>query len=364
MGLQDTLFGKTTYNPIRISNELQRSVDLTSGGSLDRYRKRKGEVLDAFQVLANRTLPKVESAVDLGMKDLNAGSTMLRSYNPLATYERIRGGNLASLTSLADTLSGVGRRNESALAARLGMAGRPMSSARDLIRSSGTATAFAPIANTIYGNLGNDTTGISRDTFNQVKGLQALAAARPDLYGNLYQYALAPLVAEQQALGGETDALNALAQAVAKNYAGMDVQKKMGIMDYPLRLSENLSGTVGNLADAAGSVMGIAGGFMGGGMGGGGGGGMLGGLFGGGGGAGAGGGASSPNLNWGSWSPSMGGGGGYQPMPYGGGMGFGNWFGGGSPAVDVNSMNPIQLLMLQQAQRYGAQNVPVGSVWE
>lgn len=346
MSLQDTLFGKTTYKPIRISNELQRSVDLTSGGSMDRYRKRKGETLDAFQILADRTLPKVEAAADLGLRDINAGSTMLRSYNPLATYERLRGGNLASLTGLADTLSGVGRREERTLAARLGMAGRPASSARDLIRSSGTATAFAPIANTIYGNLGNDTSGISRDVMNQVNGLQALAAARPDLYGQIYQYALAPLQAEQQALGGETDALNALAQALAKNYAGMDVQKKMGIMDYPVRMSENLSATVGNLADAAGSVMGIAGGFMGGmgGMGGGGGGGMLGGLFGGGGGG-------------------AGGYGGYQSMPYGGGMGFGNWF-GQPQAVNVNTMSPLQLMMLDQAKRYGAQNVPAGSVWE
>lgn len=353
MSLQDTLFGKQVNKPIRISNELQRSVDLTSGGSLDRYRKRKGETLDAFQILADRTLPKVEAAADLGLRDINAGSTMLRSYNPLATYERLRGGNLASLTGLADTLSGVGRREERTLAARLGMAGRPASSARDLIRSSGTATAFAPIVNTIYGNLGNDTSGISRDVMNQVKGLQALAAARPDLYGQIYQYALAPLQAEQQALGGETDALNALAQALAKNYAGMDVQKKMGIMDYPVRMSENLSATVGNLADAAGSVMGIAGGFMGG--------------MGGGGGGGGGGSASAPNLNWGSWSPSAGAGaggyGGYQPMPYGGGMGFGNWF-GQPQAVNVNTMSPLQLMMLDQAKRYGAQNVPAGSVWE
>lgn len=349
MAIQDFLFGKTEYKPLRISDALQSSIDTTSGASMNRFRSKKGGILDAFQRTADRTLPKVEQAVNLGQGDLSAASGMLTGFNPVGTYERIRSGNLAGLTGLSDALAGIGRRSDQAMAARLGMAGRP-SSARDLIRARGTASAFAPIANTIFGNLGSDTAGLGRQVVNQAGALRAIAAARPDLFGQIYQYALAPLSAEGAALSTETDALRALGDAVKANYAGMDAQKKMGLMDYPVRMSESLAGTVGNLADAAGSVMSIAGPVMG--MGGGGG--MLGGLFGGGGGAGS---VSAPNLNWGSFQPSMA----FGFPSYGGG--YPNWFGGPRP-MDVGQMNPLQMIMLENARRYGSQNVPAGSVWE
>ena len=349
MGLQETLFGKTNYKPIVISEPLRDSVNVTAGSSLNRYRRRAGETLDAFQLLADRTLPKVEGAIQLGQNDINSASSLLKGLNPLSNYERIREGNLTSIKGLSDWLAGIGRRQEGQLAARLGMAGRPMSSARDLIRSSGASSALSPLVQSIFSNLGSDNSGISRDVMNQAAGLRSMANARPDLYGSLYNYALAPLDAERMSLGGETDTLNALAQAVKSNYAGMDVQKKMGIMDYPVRMSENLSATVGNIADAAGSVAGIAGSFMGG-MGGMGGlGGMMGGMGGGGGGGGGRGTNQSPNMNWGGWQPNN------------------SWMGSYSApqtTFDVNSLSPIQMMMFDRAKNYGSQNVPPGSVWE
>lgn len=314
MAIQDFLFGKTNYKPISISEPLRDSIDLTTGQSLGRFRRRKDQTLDAFGELARRTLPRIEGAVDQGLADVDAASSMLRGFNPLGTYETLRGGNIQALTGLADTLSGVGRREERALSARLGLAGRPRSSARDLIRSTGTATAFAPIANTIFANLGGDVTRLGQQVGSTASGLGALAMLRPDLYGSLYNYALAPIEAEAAGLGVETSALNALADAIRKNYAGMDVQKKMGLMDYPVRMSESLAGTVGNLADAAGSVTSLFG------MGGLGGLGGLGGMFGGG--------------------------------------------GGGGGVYDVNQMNPLQQLMMWNARRAGSVNVPQGSVWE
>lgn len=255
MAIQDFLFGKTKYKPLSISEPLKDSINLTSGASMDRFRRRKGETLDAFGDLARRTLPRIEGAVDQGLSDVGFASSMLRGFNPLQTYETIREGNIQALTGLSDALSGVGRREERALSARLGLAGRPQSSARDLIRSTGTATAFAPIANTIFSNLGTDVSRIGQQVGETAGGLSALAMLRPDLFGSLYGYAMAPLEAEAAGLGMETSALGALADAIRKNYAGMDVQQKMGLMDYPTRMTEMFSGSVGNLADAAGSVL-------------------------------------------------------------------------------------------------------------
>lgn len=273
MSLQSTLFGSTSYKPIAISKALQASTETTAGKSLDRYREKKGGILDKYGALSERILPKAEAATDLGQEDLSAASRKLQSFDPVAVYERLRGGNLGALTGLTDMLSGVGRRQEAQAAARLGLAGRPRSAARDILRSSSLASAFSPVAGQIFAGLGTDTSNLGSTLTGQSKELRALAAARPDLYKTMLQLGLAPLEAEQMGLAGETSALNALADAVKKNYAGMDVNKKMGIMDYVTGITGGLAETAGNLGDAYMGIMsggilgrnGAAGGILGGG---------------------------------------------------------------------------------------------------
>ena len=370
MALSDFLFGKTTLKSVPVSENLRDSLNITTGESMDRYRRRKGETLDAFQGFADRTLPKAEGQIHLSEADLNRASQLAGNYNPMGTYERIRGGNISALQGLADSLAGIGRRQESELSARLGMAGRPMSSARDLMRASGTAAAMSPLAQGIFANLGRDTSGISADVMNQAQMLRSLAASRPDLYNQLYNLALAPLNAEGQALGTETNALGALANAYRQNFAGMDVQKKMGLTDYSKRLSEQMSATTGNLADAVNNVASIYGNVMTGGMTGNMEG-MMGGMGGGGGGMfGAGGqrqrgSLNNPNMNWGGFNDATQYG---QPQSYpmqtqGGVYNIPSWSWNSAP-VDMSMANPLQMQMLQNAQRAASVNVPKGSVWE
>jgi len=335
MGLQETLFGKTEYKPLRISDALQRSAETTAGVSLDRYRKQKGGILDRYTSMAGRVMPKVEAATDAGAADLSAASEKMKGFDPVATYERLRTGNLGALTGLTDTLSGVGRRQEAQVAARLGMAGRPRSSARDILRSSTLAAAFSPVAGQIFSGLGSDTGILGRQLTSQSAELRNLARTRPDIYAQLFQYGLAPLAAEQMGLEGETGTLNALADAIRKNYAGMDVSQKMGVADYMTRGSETIADTVGNLADAYTSLYGLGGGA------GGGAGGGIGGILGGS--------ASNPNLSaasrWGA----------FHPATYGI---------GGAPAYDVNTLTPAQQFQLLMAQQEARRNVPAGSTWE
>jgi len=299
----------------------------------------------------------VEASIGEGEKDIAAGSRMLKEFNPMAAYERVRSGNLGALTGLTDMLSGVGRRQEAAASARLGLAGRPRSSARDILRSSGLAAGFAPVAGQIFSGLGRDTGILGRQVSEQAGGLKDMAMSRPQLYNQLLKMGLAPLEAEQLALQGEVGALGGLADAVKKNFAGMDVTKKRGIFDYLTDSTGAIAGAAGNLSDAAGSVgglvsggsflggaispvmgaMGGAGNFMGG-MGNmaGGMGGLMGSI-------------TNPNM------AAMGRWGGYNPASYGMGR---------PGAVDVNRMTPAQMAAFEQAQMYGRSNVPAGSTWE
>lgn len=273
-------------------------------------------MLDGASSLFPDLLSRAGAATRLGEGDLNLASEGLRNFDPTGTYERIRGGDIAALTGLADTLSGVGSRQEAQLAARLGLAGRPRSSAREILRSTRIGSALAPVANTIFGNLGGTTSRLGDLTFGRSRGLADLAFRRPALYSDLYNFALSPLDAEARSLAYETGALSPIAAANRDNFAGMETTRRAGIFDYPLKASEYLAGTVGNLSDAAGSVFSAIP-LIGG----------IGGMLGGGGGGVSGmlerGGAGGLAGMWG------GGGGWGGPTAWGGGMGWNPWSGGG-----------------------------------
>ena len=271
MGFFDLLMGGgSKASPVFSSKKLATGID-NSLGSVDRYRNTRDRTLNAFGALSDdlnaralATLPAAESA-------MRASAQRVNSIDPLSTYRTVREENLGALSRMSDLLSGVGKREESAAAARLGLAGRPSSMGRDLLRSNRTSAALAPTLNDIFSNLSRDSTGIDAGNASVADMLMKMASARPGMYSPYLNMALAPLHAEGAALGPEMSALNALAGAAKTNTAGVNVKPQYGLMD----ITGALTGQVGDLMSGAGDLLGgIYGGRGVGGSGGAGGGGI------------------------------------------------------------------------------------------
>lgn len=250
MALFDFLFGSQSAKPMAISNPLQDSINTTAADSLARFRNRRNQILDQSGALFPGLYADADRAARQGLGDIDFASNSLRGFDPTANYERIRSGDINALQGLISALSGAGSAEESAISARLGLAGRPGSSARNILRSTRLGGTFAPVANTIFGNLGSTSRGLAESTFNRARGLTSLASARPRLFSDLYGFANAPLDAEAEALGSEVGAFGPLSSATKNNFAGMDIKRKAGLLDFPLRLAETAAGTIGSVSDA------------------------------------------------------------------------------------------------------------------
>lgn len=193
-------------------------------------------------------------------------------YNPIADYERIRSGNISSLGDYSKNVLdyGLGRIKGQLAAGGYGNTG-PSSYDR-ILNSTVTASNIAPVLNTIYGNLGRDTSlmaAANQDKLNRQLGLLSsdYLNAPADAAS---QRAFNPFLAQRQLQGVDLDLLGRAGELQRANVAGW--QTIPGLKSRIDAADEGVWNTVKNAASVYGSLMGTGslGGMMGG-MGGGGG---------------------------------------------------------------------------------------------
>lgn len=173
--------------------------------------------------------------------------------------------------------------------ARLGYGGRPEGSFDKLLRTGEYTRAALPQIGALLSQAGSDATNFGNSDRANANAFLQYLSTMPGFYDALASAYMRPANAAARAGSGAAGTLADFINAARQNFLGFEQRRKHGIGDYMEAGSKVLSNTTGNLASAAGSVMGMMGGIGGiGGMFGGGGMGGLGGLFGGGGGGGGG----------------------------------------------------------------------------
>lgn len=187
----------------------------------------------------------------------------LGSFNPIDTYERIRTGNIASLDDLSKILTSSGRRASSLEAARLGYGGGRNSTYQDILREGRVAAAIAPVAGSIYNNLGRDTAGISGSELAALASVIPALQQRNSLVGRDVPYYALPVSMRDQTDANMVSALSGLANAARSNTAGFEYMPNKGA-----RIGGALDSAINSFIDTAMSL--YTGGAAGGGSSGGG----------------------------------------------------------------------------------------------
>lgn len=284
-----------------------------------------------FSGLLAKALPQAQA---LGADDASRMTAMLdtlKNYDPLGSYNRIRSGNISALTDFLPTVSGAGLSAADKVSAAMGgYGGRPGGAYLDKLAMAGVSRPAMQVLNTIFGNLGADSSGAETNRWNSILNSLGLMQQRADTpYRGVYQM-LDPVTARNETLANETARLLNLTDATRGNIAGMQL-KQSPWANFFQQTGKGADELAGKAASIFGGMMGGPAGAALGGMGDSGG--MLGGLMGGGGGGGGGGVNLAQILQLVAAMRGGGAGGG----PPGGGRNPGTfWLGPDAPAMDAS----------------------------
>src|SRR5262245_37465580 len=219
-----------------------------------------------------RRAADVERLGGLAETDYNKllGTVTAPGYDPLATYETLRAGNLGALKGFAGDIADVGRARQNLALAALGRGARGGGGAggtyEQILTQDRIARALAPQFGNIIAGLTPATQAIGAGRLANIGSAQGLIGARTGT-GMLGEgLELGPIEARLGTRAGQADLYRALADAARANTAGY----------------QEIKNWAGNLASGLQTGVGIFGGVLGGLGGGGGGAGGLGGLLGGG----------------------------------------------------------------------------------
>lgn len=279
------------------TNEELHNVQEQQALALGGLKAKADAAAAAYAAAVGKSTPAIE-ALNLDTQGRLSGlADQFTGFDPVANYERVRGGNIASLADQFTKLASLGQEGDKTRLASLGYGGRGPSSYESILRSDRISRNIAPVLDTIYRNLGTDTAGLNNNRLQNLAATLAILKERGMLPGATDARALLPYQAEAGLFGGQVGLGGELANATGANFQGFETKKNPW---------KNFFEEGGKSADRAfDAYMSI----YGGGMLGGGGGGGLGGIMGGGGGGGGGGAVPSTNGGYG-FMPS------YSPRPY------------------------------------------------
>jgi hypothetical protein len=188
------------------------------------------------------------------------------NYDPLATYERLRTGNLKAFGDVAGSIADRGAlADRMALAAR-GYGGRGGGSYEQILRNDRVAKGLSPVLQSIFGGLGSDTGAITSGRNSNFAQILAAIQGRQAIPQQALNFEYSPIAARNSALLGQGSVLNSLADTTNRNFGGFQVEE-----DKWKTFAKGLGAGVDQAADAYLSMYG--GGMMKGAGGGGGGGG-------------------------------------------------------------------------------------------
>lgn len=308
LGAIGGLFGKPKLKQIKYSD----AVDAELGNQVANLKATttaNNATLAAYQAAADRMRPMVSAAADDDVGLLGRLNTRELSYDPLSAYERLRAGNLAAFDDqLAKASTRGSVADKLAMSAR-GYGGRGSGAYEQILRNRVIGSTGMPVLNSIFNNLGNDTTATDLARQRTNAGILANIGARRAIPLSVLDFEAMPIDVRNRAMMASIAGLGGLGDIARTNTAGFKEEKNS--------VANFLEGMGKSLDQVGGTALSVAGSLYGGGM--------LGGMFGGGGGAPA---PSTPfpttmgfglpqspsypsSVGWGAQAPSY-----YQPNPY------------------------------------------------
>lgn len=142
------------------------------------------------------------------------------NYDPLATYERLRTGNLKAFNDISGSIADRGAlADRLALAAR-GYGGRGAGSYEQILRNDRISKNLSPALASIFGGLGSDTGAITSGRNANFAQILAAIQGRQAIPQNALQFEYSPIAARNSALMGQANVLGGLADANNKNFGG------------------------------------------------------------------------------------------------------------------------------------------------
>lgn len=249
---------KITYDPELAATQTGQAA------ALGKLRETAGRVGQTYEDRITAAMPQALAIANQNIGTLGQLGEQYAGFDPTSTYERIRGGNIASLADQFVNLATQGERGDKLAMASLGYGGRGPGSYESILRSDRISRNIAPVLNTIFGNLGRDTAGLNQDRLSNLAATMAIMRERQGLPASTAGLALLPYQAQASMLGDEIAMGGGLAEAVGANTAGFQSKKNKWANFF------EQSGRA--LDQAADAYISMYGGGMLGGMGGGGGG--------------------------------------------------------------------------------------------
>lgn len=179
----------------------------------------------AYEDRITAALPQAMAISQENIGTLGELGKQYQEFDPTSTYERIRGGNIASLADQFVNLASRGAKEDKLALAAMGYGGRGPGSYESILRSDRISRNIAPVLNTIYGNLGRDTAGLNQDRLANLAATLGIMRERQALPASTAGLALLPYQARASMLGDEIELGGGLAGAIEGNTAGFQSKK-------------------------------------------------------------------------------------------------------------------------------------------
>lgn len=241
-----------------------RDTQTAQAYSLGKLREDAARAGQAYEDRITAALPQAMAISQENIGTLGELGKQYQGFDPTSTYERIRGGNIASLADQFVNLASRGAKEDKLALASMGYGGRGPGAYESILRSDRISRNIAPVLNTIYSNLGRDTAGLNQDRLANLAATLSILRERQSLPASTAGLALLPYQARASMLGDEIGMGGGLAEAIEGNTAGFQSKKNKWANFF------EQSGRA--LDQAADAYISMYGGGMMGGMGGGGGG--------------------------------------------------------------------------------------------
>lgn len=217
-------FGADKLKRIAYDDSL-RDTQTGQAAALGKLRETAGRVGQTYEDRITAALPQALTIANQNIGTLGELGEQYKGFDPTSTYERIRGGNIASLADQFVNLASQGERGDKLALASMGYGGRGPGAYESILRSDRISRNIAPVLNTIFGNLGRDTAGLNQDRLANLAATMAIMRERQGLPASTAGLALLPYQAQAAMLGDEIGMGGDLAGAVEANTAGFQSKK-------------------------------------------------------------------------------------------------------------------------------------------
>lgn len=253
-------FGKTKQTPQWYNSGVTKNLD-TLAGAYGADNDVAMKALGAYGTANDARIANTKRLAGMAEQDYSNLFKSSQTYDPLASYERLRSGNLASLKDFSGALADQGRRQESLAMQSLGLGARPSGSYEKALVADRVSRNTAPVLNTIYGNLGQDTGVVGNQQTQNLSNLASLINARTataDYGAGLELNPANALMALRDAQIGQQGNIAGATRANLSGYSYTpNTLAKVG--NAITAAGQGMSEGVGQLASIAGSVMGLGG---------------------------------------------------------------------------------------------------------